>query len=137
MIRSVLAVAVGLAPNGLLALLSGLLMASLSESTKIPASPAITRLGAVCLVLAVAYAAAGGWLCGRIARRRPARHLAALIVWGELLLAFSLVAFWSAQPAWYGFGSMAAFAPAAFLGGRAAMAQATHHETDVSAGRRK
>jgi peptidoglycan/LPS O-acetylase OafA/YrhL len=137
MIRSVLAVAAGFAASGALMVLSGLMMAFLGEGSKGPASAAVVRLGAACLVLEFLYGAIGAWLCVRIARRQPWKHLLALVAVGALLLTASFAAFRGTQPAWYGLGLLAVFAPAVFLGGRAATARTTHNETDVLAGSRK
>jgi amino acid transporter len=137
MIRSVLAVGAGFAASGAFMILSGLMMAFLSGESTGSASAATAKLAAVCLLLAFLYGGMGGWFCVRIARREPAKHLLALVALGELLLAASLAAFWGRQPVWYGVGLLAVFAPAVFLGGRAARARGAHDETDVLAGCRR
>ena len=137
MIRSILAVMAGIAGSSALALLSGALMVFLRADGKEMAAGGIIRLAAVCLVLEVVQGVFGGWVCVRIARGKQQKHLLAVMIAGELVLAAALIVFWGRQPIWYGTGMLAIFGPSVLLGGRAAMAWETYDEADVLAWSRR
>lgn len=124
MLRSILAIVAGFFVIGGLVGVTDLAIRSLWAGRFAPNGGTADPLTLVVTEIYVfVYAAAGCWLCARIAQRRPMLHA---IVLGVLGLVFNVIGSymtWQQYPAWYHVVALILVMPAAWLGGRIAERQ--------------
>ncbi|MDC0722252.1 hypothetical protein [Nannocystis bainbridge] len=83
--------------------------------------PMADGLFLLALAYRVGFGVAGGFVTGRLARRRPMRHVAVLATIGLVLSALGAIATWGAGPEfgpkWYALAVVATAFPTAWWGG--------------------
>ena len=75
------------------------------------------RLTALVLGTTTLYSVAGGWTTARMAPKAGWRHVAYLIVWGEIAGAASAFRTWGQMQWWFTIGWLILWIPAVWLGG--------------------
>jgi hypothetical protein len=117
MLRSILAVLGGWAAAGVLIVATDGILHSMYPSEFKEGIIPPDRLSAISLATSTLWSIVGGWVCARIAARKPWHHLLALIIWGELMGVLSAFYTWGKIQDWYVIGLLVLWAPAIVIGG--------------------
>jgi hypothetical protein len=117
MLRSILAVLGGWASVGVLVVLTDLVLMALFPNEYKEGSMPPAHLSGISLATSTLWSVAGGWICARIAARKPWHHLIALMVWGEIMGITSVFISWGKVQPWYLFGLLLLWPVAILAGG--------------------
>lgn len=124
MLRSILGIVAGFLVIGGLVGVTDLAMRALFAGRFAPSGGTVDpMLLAVTEIYVFVYAAAGCWLCARIAQRRPMLHAIVLGVLGLIFNVAGSYMTWQLYPAWYHVVALILVMPAAWVGGRIAERQ--------------
>ena len=115
--RSIVAVVAGFLLAVVLACGAGFVLITLFHREPVNDSDREPTMLVILLFTTNASAAAGGYLAGWVAVRRPLAHAVALGIVGLLSSIPLAVAYWGNEPAWYHVGNLLLILPAAAVGG--------------------